>query len=149
MKITFSNQNGIELSHLAALCGGRCIGGESGARRVLGLCTDSREADAQTAFVAMRGERVDGHGYIAAAIQNGCPAVICERVDTELEQSGVSFILVKDSERSLSQMAGAYRKALPFVSVGVTGSVGKTTAKEMITRVLERSKRVYSSKGNY
>lgn len=146
MKIAFSNQNGISAERLAQMCDGTVHNNQCGEILVRGLCTDSREADANTAFVAMKGERVDGHDYIAAAVQNGCRCVICERVALE---SDVAFIVVENSEQSLLNMAKCHRASLSLPCVAVTGSVGKTTAKEMISEVLATSKKVYRSKGNY
>lgn len=149
MKISFSTQNGISVKYLAELCGGRLFTEAECERLLRGICTDSREADADTVFVAMRGERVDGHDYIDAALQNGCRCVICEHFDGETSASEVSFIVVGDSELSLAKIAEGYRKAFSYSAVAVTGSVGKTTAKEMIAEVLATQKEVYRSKGNY
>ncbi len=149
MKIAFSDQNGISADRLAALCGGRLQNHNNTDIPVYGLCTDSREADADTAFVAMRGERVDGHDYIAAALQNGCRCVICEHSNEAIEATGACAVVVGDSELSLSRMAENHRKTLSLQTVAVTGSVGKTTTKDMIAEVLATSKRVYRAKGNY
>ena len=149
MKITFSTQNGISDMRLSELCGGKLCTEAESARLFLGICTDSREADADTVFVAMRGERVDGHAYIDAAIKNGCRCVICEHFDKAIASNEVSFIVVEDSERSLAKIAGSYRKEFSYSAIAVTGSVGKTTTKEMIAEVLSTEKEVYRSRGNY
>ena len=114
-----------------------------------GLCTDSREADANTAFVALSGERVDGHDYIAAALRCGSPAVIAQRADTFPENANAVRMLVADSEAALATLARAYKSSLSCPTVAVTGSVGKTTTKDMIAAVLSQKMNTYRSLGNH
>ncbi|MBQ9773283.1 MAG: UDP-N-acetylmuramoyl-tripeptide--D-alanyl-D-alanine ligase [Clostridia bacterium] len=149
MKITFSEESIWNAGRLALMCGGRLQDTSLESLPVRGLCTDSREADADTAFVAMRGERVDGHDYIASALQNGCRCILCEQSCEAIEKSRAAAVVVGDSELSLSRLANAYRKTLSMQTVAVTGSVGKTTTKEMIYSVLNEALRVHKSDGNY
>ena len=72
MKAEIQNKEGISARQLAQMCKGRLLGNESPDTAVHALCTDSREAEAGVAFVALRGSRVDGHDYIETAIANGC-----------------------------------------------------------------------------
>lgn len=132
---------------LADLCGGVLCGETETASLVCGLCTDSGEADCNTAFVALRGARADGHDYIAQAIRNGCRCVICERLPAETVKG--TMIVVSDSEAALSVAAHAYQKSMNCRTIAVTGSVGKTTTKDMIAAVLSEVRRVYSSEGNH
>ena len=125
-------------------CGGVLLGNSD--VMAFGLCTDSREADESTVFVAMRGERVNGHDYIGAARANGCRIVLCEAPSNE---TGLTHIIVDDSEAALLRLAAAYRETLTCKAVGVTGSVGKTTTKEMIASVLSVRSSVYRSEGNH
>ena len=111
MKTAFSI-NQISFGTLARLCRGELHQGSLGEVSVRYICTDSREADAETAFVALRGERVDGHDYIAAAIANGCRCVICDHRTPELEQSDATAIVVNDTELALSILANGYRQYL-------------------------------------
>ncbi len=148
MKIRFSI-NQISFGTLARLCGGEIRQGALGEVFVRSLCTDSREADSETAFVALRGERVDGHDYIAAALQRGCRCIICERRTEELEASDATAIVVNDSELALSRLANSYRSYLRCKSIAVTGSVGKTTTKDMIADTLAVSCGVAKTKGNH
>ena len=92
MKIRFSI-NQISFGTLARLCGGALqqMGGRETAVRY--ICTDSREADAQTAFVALHGEHVDGHDYIEAALKNGSPCIICERRNEKIASAKVAVIV--------------------------------------------------------
>ena len=149
MKITFPHNLNMNALLLSRMCGGALRAERGGEIEIRGICTDSREADADTAFVALRGERVDGHDFIETVLKNGCRCVICEHSTQELEASGAAAIVTGDSELSLSRLANAYRKTLNTKTVGITGSVGKTTTKEMIAAVLAREKNVYKSKGNF
>ena len=95
MRVAFQKE--FNLNDLAMLCGGRLEGiGENGGV-IRGICTDSREADAETAFVALRGERVDGHDYIGAALERGCRLTICERSTESVQGAHASAIVVGNS----------------------------------------------------
>lgn len=148
MKVKFS-KGAISVDCLAALCEGVLRDGRGTDILIDGICTDSREADETTAFCALRGERVDGHDYIESVLNAGCRCVICEQSCPALEEIGAAAIVVKDTELSLAKFANAYRRQLAFRGIGVTGSVGKTTAKEMIASVLETSWRSYKTVGNH
>lgn len=142
MKVTMQSE--LTTQEICTMCGGSLVG--DGSIEIRGFCTDSREADEATAFVALRGERVDGHDYIGAACARGCRLVICERVTDGCD---VTQIVVPDSEMALSHMAAARRRTLSCKTVAVTGSVGKTTTKEMIAAVLSTHASVYRSEGNH
>ncbi len=148
MKIKFADSKSIPAVLLAEYTKGICVPGESTVC-ISGLCTDSREADAETAFIAIRGERVDGHSYISNVIQNGCMCVICESGTVVPEAPGVAFIRVDNTLEALPGMAEAYLNTLELSTVAVTGSVGKTTTKDMIAAVLSEHEAVYSSSGNH
>jgi UDP-N-acetylmuramoyl-tripeptide--D-alanyl-D-alanine ligase len=125
--------------------------GVSDTAAVTHICTDSREADGNTLFCAMRGERVDGHDYIPKASSLGCSAFLCERIPENLPALTYAAILVEDTEAALGRLAAAYRAEtlsnLPITAV--TGSVGKTTTKEMLSAVLSSACRVYKKEGNF
>ncbi|MBR2020576.1 MAG: UDP-N-acetylmuramoyl-tripeptide--D-alanyl-D-alanine ligase [Clostridia bacterium] len=148
MKIAFSIHQ-ISFGTLARLCGGELFQGALGEVAVRYICTDSREADAETAFVALRGERVDGHNYIGVALKNGCRCVICERRNEELDASDATAIVVGDTELALSKLANSYRQYLRCKTVAVTGSVGKTTTKDLITSVLSVGSKTAQTAGNH
>ncbi len=147
MKTTFRREK-LTAERLAALCGGELWKGRNGSVLVASACTDSREADAESLFCALRGERVDGHDYIAAALEQGCRCVLCERSCEALEESSAAAIVVGDVELALSRLANAWRRELSCRVVGVTGSVGKTTTKDMIAAVLASRSRIYCTAGN-
>lgn len=111
------------------------------------VCTDSREADNTSMFVAIRGERVDGHSFISNVVKQGCRCVIAERLP--LDVKGVAVILVKDSVRAIRDIAEYIKSQVEIKTVAVTGSVGKTTTKEFISAVLDRKYNLYKTEGNF
>ena len=150
MKITLSIQNGITAHALARMCRGVLQNEEYSNFKINSLCTDSREADENTAFFALVGERVNGHDYIPAAISAGCRCIISqEPVSHEILEKNVAVIAVKDSEMALSYMASAQLEGRAYPVVAVTGSVGKTTTKDMIAAVMREGKSTYVSSGNH
>lgn len=148
MRTNFST-NRISFGTLARLCGGEIYPGALGQVFVKSICTDSREAGPQTAFVALRGDHVDGHDYIPAALELGCKCIICEHRTEELVNSEATAIVVNDSELALSKIANAYRQYLSCSHIGVTGSVGKTTTKDLIASVLSVSHPTFATPGNH
>ena len=148
MKTHFST-NQISFGTLARLCGGELHQGALGEVFVRYICTDSREADAETAFVALRGDRVDGHDYIASAIEKGCRCIVCEHRNEAIVSSDATSIVVNDTELALSRLANGYRSYLRSKRVAVTGSVGKTTTKDLIASVLETGFRTAKTLGNH
>ncbi len=144
MKIRFA-KGAVSAGALAADCGGILLAGSDANCPISGICTDSSEADADTAFLALRGRRTDGHCFAEAAIATGCRCVICERpVGTPQ-----ATILTENSESALLRLANTVRRRLSCRVAAVTGSVGKTTTKEMIGAVLSESRRTFKTPGNH
>ncbi len=150
MKIHFSN-NTVSFGTLARLCQGELHQGALGEVYARFICTDSRETDAETVFVALRGERTDGHKFIGQALQNGCRCIICEHSSEEIEEAGATAIVVNDTELAIARLCNGYRhQYLQHTrNIGVTGSVGKTTTKDLIASVLSTEKRTYKTPGNH
>ena len=113
------------------------------------VCTDSREADEETMFVATRGERVDGHDYILSALDRGCRCVLCEYVPTRIAGRKVAFVTVDNSIDAFALTARGYRKKQRLKTVALTGSVGKTTTKELVASILSRETNLYATAGNF
>ena len=113
------------------------------------VCTDSREADENTMFVATRGERVDGHDYIIKAIELGCRCILCEYVPSEIKGKKVAFAVVENSIDAFADCAKGYRSGKYMPIVAITGSVGKTTTKEMCAAILKRRFNTYYTEGNF
>ena len=146
---TFFSIGSIGTDLLARMCEGEPIGLEYSSVSITGICTDSREADRDTVFCALRGERVDGHDYIGAAIANGCRVILCEELREEIGAANAVAILCKNVEDALSKLAKNYRRNLSCQTVAVTGSVGKTTTKDMIAAVLSSGLSAFKTKGNF
>lgn len=133
---------------VASICGGTLYAMGCENKVVFeSVCTDSREADNTSMFVAIRGERVDGHSYIPNVVKLGCRCVIAERVP--LDVKGIAVILVQDSVRAIRDIAEYVKSQVEVKTVAVTGSVGKTTTKEFISAVLDRKFNLYKTNGNF
>ena len=113
---------------------------------IQGAVNDNRKVEKDYLFIPMVGARVDGHDFIEGAFKDGALATLSER---ELENPVGPYILVKDSKLALKQIATAYRMELNIPVVGVIGSVGKTSTKEMITSVLSTKFNVLKTEGNF
>ena len=148
MKVKFS-KGAITCGQLTEWCGGVLTQQHGADVLIEGICTDSREADETTAFCALRGERVNGHDYIKNALAAGCRCILCETVTPEIAEANAVAVVVEDTELALSKLANAYGKEIPFRGVGVTGSVGKTTTKEMIASVLSVGYKTFKTAGNH
>ena len=136
---------GMTISRAAAVCGGRLCGeGDLGAE--LGsVVIDSRAVTAGDFFVAYKGERVDGHDYISAAFDRGAVCCLAQRVP---EGETRPILLVPDVQAALEQICAEYRRDLRLPVIGITGSVGKTSAKEMISAVLSQRLNVLKTDKN-
>ncbi len=137
----------MSLEQIAAACGGTYYGAE-GLRKteVAGVVTDSRDVEPGALFVALRGERVDGHTFIPAVLEAGAAAVVTE--EPPADPAG-PYILVESCPQALKEIAEYYRSTLSIPIVGITGSVGKTSTKEMVAAVLEQKYCVARTEGNF
>lgn len=97
------------------------------------VTTDSRDIQPGDLFVALKGERFDGHDFAATALAQGAAAVM---VDHVIEGAAGNQLLVPDTLQGLTDLAGAWRERMNLTLIGVTGSSGKTTVKELIARIL-------------
>ena len=131
----------LTLGQAAAWCGGQ-IAPELEERPFFGANFDSRLIRPGELFAALPGAR-DGHDFAASALERGAAAVLASRpVDGPA-------IYVEDTSRALRDIARGYRESLPCRCVGITGSVGKTTTKEMIAAVLRTALRTQWTEKNY
>ena len=110
--------------------------------------TDSRAVRPGALFVALRGERTDGHRYITSALESGAVACLTmEEPETLLP--GKAYVLVEDTMTAIGRAAHAYLGRFPIPIIGITGSVGKTTTKDMVASVLSQHYRVLKTEGNF
>ncbi len=105
---------------------------------------DSRKIVPGGLFVAIRGENTDGYNYIPAAIEKGALCAVSDRA-----YEGYPCIVVNDPVKALQDIARAYRTKLNITVIGITGSVGKTTTKEMVASVLSQKYNVVKTEGNF
>ncbi len=134
------------LDELAAAAGGRC-GAAAGATRALGVSIDSRSLRPGDLFVAIRGDRFDGHRFVADALAGGAAGALVSDA-AALGAPPAPGIVVDDTLRALQALARRVRRDSGARVVAVTGSVGKTTTKELTAALLETRYRVFRNRGN-
>lgn len=135
------------LEQIAACCGGVYIGEQDKRHlEVTNIAIDSRNVKKGGLFIPIRGERVDGHSFIPTVFQNGALACLTERPP---DSPAGPCILVSSTKDALKQIAAFYRQSLGLRVVGITGSVGKTSTKEMISSVLKEAYCVHKTAGNF
>ena len=112
---------------------------------ITGAVMDSRQIEEGYLFFPIKGERVDGHDFIPSVFEKGALATLSEKkLDTDKP-----YILVNSTTEAMKKLARFYRETLDIKVVGITGSVGKTSTKEMIASVLEEKYSVLKTAGNY
>ncbi len=117
---------------------------------ITSIVTDSREAQSGSLFVALKGERFDGHDYISQAISRGAAAVIAERVPSDVEGADAKRVMLCESSlEGLGKVAGAYKSRIRPKTIAVTGSVGKTTTKEFVYAVVSDMFAAHKTEGNF
>ena len=136
------------MEEILSATGGRLL--QNGAVRFTGVSTDSRAIGGGELFVALKGDRYDGNDFLAAALERAAGAIISREPRTPVP-AGKSIVLVPDTLKALQQMARRTRMKKPGMPVvGVTGSNGKTTTKELAACVLgaEKFRPLLKSQGN-
>jgi UDP-N-acetylmuramoyl-tripeptide--D-alanyl-D-alanine ligase len=114
-----------------------------------GYSIDSRTVGAGELFFAVKGERLDGHDFVAAALEKGALAAVVRKDQLHRFPGNTSLLPVDDTLIALQTLATAVRKLWGKSLVGITGSAGKTTTKEAIAHVLASKFRVLKSEGNF
>jgi len=131
----------MHVAQAANLLAATCSGGDS---VFLGCSTDSRSCRSEQLFVALEGPNHDGHEHVAEAQRRGAAAALVSRtVDAPLP-----LIRVGDTLQALGRLAGVWRDRFELPVIGVTGSNGKTTVKEMLAAILSAGVQVLATKGN-
>ncbi|HEX8619761.1 MAG TPA: UDP-N-acetylmuramoyl-tripeptide--D-alanyl-D-alanine ligase [Thermoanaerobaculia bacterium] len=134
----------LTFAQLADMVGGKVIqGGETKSSSVI---IDSREVKPDAVFFAIKGERLDGHEYVAQALEKGAVGAVVSQVPQNVTKA---LIQVDDTTRALQRMASAIRAQYDVTLIGITGSAGKTTTKEMIATLIASERRVHKSWGNF
>ena len=117
----------------------------SGDMMINSVSSDTRTIRKGDLFIALVGERFNGHDYVRVAVENGAAAVICSQ-DVETD---VPVLMVDDTLLAMHRLASYYRSLLDIKIVAITGSNGKTSTRDMIKTVLSTKFRVYSTEKNY
>ncbi len=139
----------ITLSQLLEAVDGRLLGGfDRLDAPIARVETDSRSIHPGVLFIPLVGERFDGHAYISSALEGGAAGCLTAR-EQERYLPGKFYVKVDDTEKALGRLAAWYRDRFSIPFVGVTGSVGKTTAKDMLAAVLGVKYKVLKTEGNH
>jgi UDP-N-acetylmuramoyl-tripeptide--D-alanyl-D-alanine ligase len=112
---------------------------------------DSREVSKGDIFIAIKGENFDGHKFVRGAIDKGAKLCIVHEKDQyeNLSEEDVSVILVKDTKRALLDLAAYYISTLDIKVIGITGSTGKTSTKDLMAAALSERYNVFKTQGNF
>src|SRR5689334_1719454 len=137
MRLTFND--------IARMTGGTVIQG--GDVETNSVVIDSREAKTDSAFFAIKGERLDGHQFLAQALETARGAVVSQA--PESVPAGKGIVKVDDTTVALQQLAKSIREQYDFLLIAITGSAGKTTTKEMIATLVATERRTFKSWGNF
>ncbi len=139
----------ITLSELLKAVNGRLLDGfDRLDTPVFQVETDSRSIHPGTLFIPLVGERFDGHVYLNSALEGGAAGCLTAR-EQECRLPGKYYVKVDDTEKALGRLAAWYRDRFPIPFIGVTGSVGKTTVKDMLAAVLGVKYKVLKTEGNH
>jgi UDP-N-acetylmuramoyl-tripeptide--D-alanyl-D-alanine ligase len=115
--------------------------------RIAGVSTDTRSIQSGNLFIPLIGDNFDGHDYASDAYKSGAVAVLWQ-FDHPNPPEGIPIIRVQNTLLALQQLAKAYRQELPVRVIGITGSNGKTTTKDLVASVLSTTYQVHKTKGN-
>lgn len=139
----------ITIKEIAEAVGGKLLG-EFGApdQTVTHVFTDSRHPDAGGLFIPLVGERFDGHAFIGDALAGGGLGCFTQR-ERESYLPGKFYIKVTSTQKALRDLARHYKRKFSIPFVGITGSVGKTTTKDMVAAVLGERFKVLKTEGNF
>lgn len=136
----------LSLGKIAEVTGGKLCGPDGcGETLITGVKRDNREIEEGNLFLCIKGERVDGHSFANAAFKAGAACCLCER---DIPDAEGPYIVVESTLESLKAIGAYYRTLFDIPIVGVTGSVGKTSAKEMTAAVLSEKFNVLKTPEN-
>lgn len=133
------------LEQIAKAVSGKIIQG-SPATKIRGVSTNSRTITRGELFIAIRGERFDAHSFLPEVVKRSAGAVVISHIPPQLP-AGMPAVLVKDTVKALGRIARAHRDQFSIPVIGITGSAGKTTTKEMLSQVLKAKFRVLKNSG--
>jgi len=137
------NNGTVTIDELADIVSGEYLG-EHGDKIIKFISTDTRDIEKESLFIAIRGERFDGHDFIGTAIENGAECVLCDHTADGITDA----IVVGDTLTAFAAIAKWHKYKTNPLTVAVTGSVGKTTTKEFIYAVLSEKYNTLKTEGN-
>lgn len=137
------------LSYFADAAAGECSGGSTDVR-VRRVCTDSRQVQAGDLYVAIKGDKFDGHRFVTDAIRSGAvAAVVGQGFEVQNCDPSFGWIRVPDTRAALGRMAARYRQDFQLPMIAVAGSNGKTSTKELLAAVLGQQFEVLASEASF
>ena len=136
------------VKEIAAAVNGVWLNPRENAPDVTSVSTDSRKIPAGCLFIPLVGEKFDGHNFIDQSLASGAAGCLCSKVPQELKEDKF-YIQVEDTRLALRAVASAYREKFQIPFVQITGSVGKTTTKEMVAAVLKEKLNVLKTPENF
>ena len=136
------------VAKLAEDVGGEILSGDPGAQ-VGAISTDTRNISPGACFIALPGENHDGHAFVADAIRKGAGAVIVSECSAFSLDTPAAVIRVGDTLYALGELARRHRMRFDIPVIAVSGSNGKTSTKEMIAAILDRTRKVLKNRGNF
>lgn len=124
---------------------------EADVKEIKAVSTDTRKIEEGTMFIALKGENFNGNNYVLDAFNKGAKIAIVDEVKCDLNElkEDVALIKVKNTGRALMDLAKFYREKLGLKVVGITGSAGKTSTKDLVAAVLSDKYKVFKTKGNF
>ncbi len=137
----------MSFENIAHATGGQlfCADEKKAMQEITGVVIDNRKVQPGNLFIPIVGQKVDGHQFIPAAFAAGAALTLSQQ---KIQQQDIPYILVKDTQQALKDLASFYRRQLTIPVIGIIGSVGKTSTKEMVSNVLEQKYRVLKTQGN-
>ena len=137
----------ISIAEIISATNGNLLSGNTDVT-INSVCIDTRKIEKNSLFIPLVGEKVDGHDFINDAFELGASVSLIQKDHRPCEIAG-ALIEVKSTQKALGDLAKYYRNKFSLPVIGVTGSVGKTTTKEMIAAALGESLKVLKTEGNY
>ncbi|MDC0609280.1 UDP-N-acetylmuramoyl-tripeptide--D-alanyl-D-alanine ligase [Vibrio sp.] len=134
----------IPLSRIALVTGGQLVGEDI---TISSVSTDSRKFEENALFIALRGERFDGHDFLSGAIEHGAKAALVEK--NAHISSVLPHVVVEDTKRAMGLLSSWVHNQCQTPTVAITGSCGKTTVKEMVASILSCKGNVLFTAGNF
>ena len=115
-------------------------------RPILGITTDSREIQENDLYIALKGERVDGHSFLGSVEKSGASVALVSQINEDLDFQQIEG---DDPLSMIGNIANAWRNQFDIHVIGITGSNGKTSTKDLLVHVLQSSYKVHATQGNF